>query len=44
LNQTPFERLKVAGTTTGEGQLFNPKDKKGYRLSGWVKEQPGLFD
>lgn len=35
---------KALADLTGWGDLVNPKDKKGYRLPGWLRRQPGLFD
>lgn len=36
---------KALADLTAAGELVNPKDKKGYRLPGWVKEDetPSLF-
>ena len=30
---------KAAADLTAEGQLVNPKDKKGYRLAGWRRDK-----
>lgn len=29
---------------TSCGELVNPMDRRGYRLPGWVRPRPGLFD
>lgn len=34
---------KALADLTGAGDLVNPKDKKGYRIPGWVKKPPSLF-
>jgi hypothetical protein len=37
---------KALADLTNAGELVNPKDKRGYRLPGWVRrgETPSLFD
>lgn len=42
----PGTVAKALADLTGAGELVNPKDKKGYRLSGWRKREatPSLFD
>jgi len=39
----PGTVAKALADLTGAGELVNPKDKKGYRLPGWVRKQPSLF-
>jgi hypothetical protein len=35
---------KALADLTATGELVNPKDKKGYRLAGWKRDQtPSLF-
>jgi hypothetical protein len=41
----PGTVAKALADLTNAGELVNPKDKKGYRLSGWRKDKtPSLFD
>lgn len=41
----PSTVAKALADLTMSGELVNPKDKRGYRLKGWRKEQtPSLFD
>ena len=36
---------KALADLTSAGELVNPKDKKGYRLAGWRRDEtPSLFD
>jgi hypothetical protein len=35
---------KALAELTRAGELVNQKDKKGYRLPGWRRETPSLFD
>ncbi|MDB5310855.1 MAG: hypothetical protein JWO38_5057 [Gemmataceae bacterium] len=35
---------KALADLTRSGELLNLKDKRGYRLPGWVRRHPGLFD
>jgi hypothetical protein len=40
----PGTVAKALGDLTAAGELVNPKDKKGYRLSGWKRDRtPSLF-
>jgi hypothetical protein len=40
----PGTVAKALAELTRAGELLNPKDKRGYRLPGWVRKTPGLFD
>lgn len=41
----PSTVAKALADLTAAGELFNPKDKKGYRLAGWKRpETPSLFN
>lgn len=35
---------KALADLTASGELVNPQDKSGYRLAGWDRERPTLFD
>ena len=35
---------KALADLTRRKELVNLKDKRGYRLPGWVRKHPGLFD
>lgn len=35
---------KALADLTRSGELVNMLDKRGYRLPGWVRPTPGLFD
>ena len=34
---------KALAELTAAGELLNPRDKRGYRLPGWVRRHPTLF-
>jgi hypothetical protein len=34
---------KALADLTAAGELVNPRDKRGYRLPGWVRPHPSLF-
>jgi hypothetical protein len=42
----PSTVAKALADLTATGELVNPKDKRGYRLPGWVRREttPSLFD
>lgn len=40
----PGTVAKALAELTRAGELVNPMDKRGYRLPGWVRNTPGLFD
>jgi len=42
----PSTVAKALADLTATGELVNPKDKRGYRLPGWVRrhQTPSLFD
>jgi hypothetical protein len=39
----PSTVAKALAELTKCGELVNPKDKKGYRLPGWIRPRPALF-
>ena len=40
----PSTVAKALADLTAAGELVNPKDKRGYRVPGWVRKTPSLFE